>query len=66
MMDADSGNVTPFALNIAMVTENEEEVLLNIRNNSESLTVHDLKYIASTSTLPRVKALVAEIVTSRN
>lgn len=66
MLEADSGNVTPFALNIAMVTENEEEVLLNIRNNSESLTVHDLKYIASTSTLPRVKALAAEIVTSRN
>lgn len=66
LIEASAGDVTPFALNIASLTDNEEEVMLNMRNNSESLTSQDLKYIASVSTLPRVKALAAEIVTSRN
>jgi len=66
MLDANAGDVSPFALNLAALTESEDEVLLNMRNNSEALSPSDLKYIASTSTLARVKAYAAEIITSRN
>jgi hypothetical protein len=61
MAQAD-GAISGLALNIAHSEGDEEAMMANLRNNRESLTQEELKYIVNNSMSPKVKAMAAEYI----
>lgn len=62
MVAESSGEIGGFALNLAHITEGDEEsVLASLENNADTLSKSDFQYIVNNSKFARVKARAAEL-----
>lgn len=60
LTEEESGNISGFALNIVGMDLEEDQILTMVRGQEGALSTEDYKYIASNSTLIRVKEFCAE------
>jgi hypothetical protein len=63
-LNADTGNISGLALNLAHsnTPETEDQLVATLRNNQKALSSEDLSYIVNTSGLPKVKAEAAKML----
>lgn len=57
-----SGGIGGLAMNIAHSDGDEDAMLTNLRNNSDTLSQAELQYIVNNSKFHKIKALAAEYV----